>query len=93
VIVDYDPAWAHAFERERGRIARALGADALSIEHIGSTAVPGLGFRDQLRRSADDRARYEGLKRELAGRDWNHTQEYADAKGALIEAITAGADS
>ncbi len=42
ILADYDPAWAAAFERERERIAAALGAEALAIEHIGSTAVPGL---------------------------------------------------
>ncbi len=41
VIVDYDPGWPARFEAERGRIERALGALALRIEHIGSTAVPG----------------------------------------------------
>lgn len=37
-----DPNWPQRFERERERIAGALGALALRIEHIGSTAVPGL---------------------------------------------------
>jgi GrpB-like predicted nucleotidyltransferase (UPF0157 family) len=38
----YDPSWPERFERERRRIAAALGAEAAGIEHIGSTAVPGL---------------------------------------------------
>jgi GrpB-like predicted nucleotidyltransferase (UPF0157 family) len=42
VVVDYDPGWPEAFERERDRIAAALGADALAIEHYGSTAVEGI---------------------------------------------------
>ena len=42
VIVDYDPSWPALFEQERSRIAPAVAAFALSIEHIGSTAVPGL---------------------------------------------------
>ena len=37
----YDPAWPAAFERERSRLAAALGPEAVSIEHFGSTAVPG----------------------------------------------------
>jgi len=44
-IVDYDPSWPERFERERARIAAALGQAALSIEHIGSTAVPGLAAK------------------------------------------------
>jgi GrpB-like predicted nucleotidyltransferase (UPF0157 family) len=41
-IVDYDPAWPLLFARENERIKSALGAKALSIQHVGSTSVPGL---------------------------------------------------
>jgi GrpB-like predicted nucleotidyltransferase (UPF0157 family) len=42
-VVPYDPAWARRFEEERERLARALAPwIAGTIEHIGSTAVPGL---------------------------------------------------
>ena len=38
----HDPAWARAFAQERDRL-RAIAPDAFgAIEHIGSTAVPGL---------------------------------------------------
>ena len=43
LLVDYDPAWPAAFESERGRLANVLGEWLTGpIEHIGSTAVPGL---------------------------------------------------
>jgi GrpB-like predicted nucleotidyltransferase (UPF0157 family) len=42
VVCDYDPAWQMLFERESASIKAALGAPVLAIEHIGSTAVPGL---------------------------------------------------
>ena len=43
LLVDYDPAWPAAFESERGRLASVLGEWLTGpIEHIGSTAVPGL---------------------------------------------------
>src|SRR5688500_19842837 len=43
LLVDYDPAWPAAFERERGALALVLDQWLTgSIEHIGSTAVPGL---------------------------------------------------
>lgn len=45
VIVDYDPAWPVRFEQERARIDAALGPVARRIEHIGSTAVPGLAAK------------------------------------------------
>lgn len=41
-VVDYDPAWPARFEAERQRITAALGPAARTVEHIGSTAVPGL---------------------------------------------------
>lgn len=156
VIVDYDPAWPARFALERDRVRDALGATARRVEHIGSTAVPGLAakpivdvlvmvddpddetptvpameaagyelrvrepghrmfrtperdvhvhvwgaddpeverylrFRDRLRGSVEDRRAYERLKRALAEREWGDMNDYADAKGELIEAILAGA--
>lgn len=41
-IVGYDPKWPRNFEFEAQRVRRALGMLAARIEHIGSTAVPGL---------------------------------------------------
>ncbi|HLJ22753.1 MAG TPA: GrpB family protein [Candidatus Acidoferrales bacterium] len=41
-IVDYDPNWPKRFEQHANVISNALGAAALQIEHIGSTAVPDL---------------------------------------------------
>jgi GrpB-like predicted nucleotidyltransferase (UPF0157 family) len=157
VIAEYDPRWPARFERERARIAAALGPVARAVEHVGSTSVPGLaakpvidvlvavedpaderafvpaleaagyvlrvrepghrmlrtperdvhvhvwaagdaeierklGFRDRLRSSAEDRAAYEALKRGLAQRDWEDMNDYANAKGPLIEAILARAE-
>ncbi len=45
VIADYDATWPSRFADQRARICLALGATALRIEHIGSTAVPGLGAK------------------------------------------------
>lgn len=158
-VVDYDPVWPLRFEREAEKIRSALGPLALRIEHVGSTAVPGLAakpiidtlvvvansadeagyvprleqagyrlrirepewhehrmfkgpendlnlhvfsmgcaeidrmlaFRDRLRTSASDRELYAGSKRELAQRSWKYTQNYADAKTAVIEEILSRA--
>ena len=38
----YDPDWPRQFEQERGLIVGALGDSTAAVEHIGSTAVPGL---------------------------------------------------
>jgi GrpB-like predicted nucleotidyltransferase (UPF0157 family) len=45
VIAEYDEAWPARFESERRRLASALGDDAVMVEHIGSTAVPGLAAK------------------------------------------------
>ena len=45
VVVDYDPTWPARFEAIRDRIAPALGSLAVSIEHVGSTSVPGLAAK------------------------------------------------
>jgi GrpB-like predicted nucleotidyltransferase (UPF0157 family) len=50
-----------------------------------------LAFRDRLRRHDDERRRYEAAKRELAARDWVYVQDYADAKGEVVEAIVGRA--
>jgi GrpB-like predicted nucleotidyltransferase (UPF0157 family) len=42
VITDYDPRWPHDFEREAAKIRAALGPRALTLEHTGSTSVPGM---------------------------------------------------
>ena len=42
VVVPYDPGWPSAFEQLRRSIWPAVSDVATSIEHVGSTAVPGL---------------------------------------------------
>ena len=59
VIVDYNPDWPAQFEVLRHRIAKALGQIVARIEHVGSTAVPGLAAKpiidlDVLLASPDD---------------------------------------
>ena len=41
-LVPHDSRWAVAYRHEAERLLQALGAHALEIVHIGSTAVPGL---------------------------------------------------
>jgi len=61
-----------------------FAADSPEVERM-------LAFRDRLRTHEDDRDRYLRTKRELAARHWVYVQDYADAKGALVEAIVAQA--
>jgi len=50
-----------------------------------------LAFRDWLRNNLEDRILYEETKRALAARTWKYTQNYADAKGEVVEEILARA--
>ena len=45
VIAEYDPEWPRRFESVRYAMAQAVGSLLVSIEHIGSTAVPGLAAK------------------------------------------------
>jgi GrpB-like predicted nucleotidyltransferase (UPF0157 family) len=44
-IVDYDRAWPGMAEQEMRRISNAVGDVAVRLEHVGSTAVPGLAAK------------------------------------------------
>jgi GrpB-like predicted nucleotidyltransferase (UPF0157 family) len=158
-IVEYDPQWPLRYQHEAEKIRSALRAGALRIEHVGSTAVPGLAakpiidillavpnsadeaqyappleqagyrlrirepewhehrmfkgphndvnlhvfsmgcpevdrmlaFRDRLRTSASDRELYSRTKQDLASQKWKYTQNYADAKTAVVEEILSKA--
>jgi GrpB-like predicted nucleotidyltransferase (UPF0157 family) len=44
-LSEYDPEWPRRFEAARMELAGALGELATGIDHIGSTAVPGLAAK------------------------------------------------
>ena len=41
-LVPYQSAWAELFRQEAERLSAALGDRVVRVEHVGSTAVPGL---------------------------------------------------
>jgi GrpB-like predicted nucleotidyltransferase (UPF0157 family) len=45
VVVDYDPAWPETFEQLAGPAREALADLGAEVEHVGSTAVPGLAAK------------------------------------------------
>jgi GrpB-like predicted nucleotidyltransferase (UPF0157 family) len=71
------------------------GPDTEINAHVFSRGCPEitrmLQFRDWLRANEADRALYARTKRELAHRTWKYTQDYADAKTAVVEQILARA--
>jgi GrpB-like predicted nucleotidyltransferase (UPF0157 family) len=46
IIGDYDPRWGREFARIAEHVRAHVGSAAARIDHIGSTAVPGLGAKD-----------------------------------------------
>ena len=93
-VVDYDPAWRDAYIAVRDRLASALSAVAVSIEHVGSTSVEGLPAKpiidiDVLVADAEDEAQYvpalESLGMQLVIREpwWHGHRMFVDAAGAV----------
>ena len=161
VVAPYSAAWPLQFERQAARIRKALKESALGIEHIGSTAVPGLAakpvidihlavensadegkygpaleqagfrlvirepdwfehrmykgfdpevnlhvfsqgcpelarcryFRDWLRVAHADRTLYGQFKQALALLEWDHVDDYSDAKRDIIDEIMSRAEA
>lgn len=68
-VVDWAPEWPERFDRARDELVPALPADA-TIEHFGSTSVPGLAAKpiidilvvtEQVPTLLGDRTRLDGL--------------------------------
>ncbi len=79
VIADYDPAWPERFAAERDLIYTTCARDAFTrIEHMGSTAVPGLAAKPIIDmmpglRSLDDAS---ALIAPLASIGWQYVPEF-----------------
>mgnify|MGYP001580573155 CR=1 FL=1 len=41
-LVMHNPKWRQSFEHEQNKIRKVFGRDALEIQHVGSTAIPGI---------------------------------------------------
>ncbi|WP_144119564.1 GrpB family protein [Catellatospora sichuanensis] len=84
VIVPYDPRWPKLFEAQRARVAEVLAPVLVgAVEHIGSTAVPGLPAKpiiDMLAR-VTDHAAAGAVVTGLAALGWVAAPEPSD--GAL----------
>ncbi len=44
-VISYDPIWPELYQEERNRIQEKLRSYLIRIEHIGSTAIPGLSAK------------------------------------------------
>ena len=46
--MEYDPNWVKEFEIRKQKLAEILGDEVLDIQHIGSTAIPGMFSKPQI---------------------------------------------
>jgi GrpB-like predicted nucleotidyltransferase (UPF0157 family) len=78
VIVEYDPRWPALYEAERDRILATVGDFVIAIEHIGSTAVPGLGAKPiiDIMPAVRSLADAEKCVEPLAGIGYEYVPEY-----------------
>jgi len=83
--------------RARERAHRMLRTPALDV-HVHVCCIGSdwerrhLLFRDWLRESEADRAKYAAVKKALARQDWPSINHYADAKSGIIQEITSRAE-
>ena len=63
-IVEYDQSWPALYEEEKAIVVAATGIEANRVEHIGSTAVPGLGAKPIIDLMVGV-SRVEGAQREI----------------------------
>ncbi|WP_324425771.1 GrpB family protein [Azohydromonas sp.] len=74
-LVPHDPAWAAVFAAEAAALRGAFGALALRVEHVGSTAVPGLEAKPviDIQVSVRSLAPRDALDAALARLGYRHT--------------------
>lgn len=72
VIVDYRDTWPNEFRALAARLQAALGPLALRIDHIGSTAVPGLAAKDVIDVQITVAALDDSIRTALEGLGYTH---------------------
>lgn len=86
VIVEYNPAWPLEFLEIGRRLRRELGSRALRIDHIGSTAVPGLAAKDVIDVQVTTVALEEPIREALLRLGYIF-------KGSRVDAVPPGMDA
>ena len=76
-LVDYDPRWPALFQAEAARLDSVVAPLSITLQHIGSTAIPGLCAKPVLDILAgyDDPARLEDSIAALAAAGYVHRGE------------------
>ena len=78
VVVDYDASWPVTFHQLQDQLAATLGPLAVAIEHVGSTAVPGLAAKPiiDMLVGVESLAAFETQSKRLAVFGYQYIPEY-----------------
>ena len=87
-IVDYQLSWPREFRQLEAQVRSAIGSNALAVDHVGSTAIPGLAAKDvidiQVRVAAVDEASVVPAMGSIGFRcrpeAWNRTETSSGVK-------------
>jgi GrpB-like predicted nucleotidyltransferase (UPF0157 family) len=85
-IHPYDPEWVDRYDAARREIEQALAGFDIRIEHVGSTAIPGLGARNSVdiliglaqedTAACVERLQQAGFRYHFTKPDWTHLSRY-----------------
>jgi GrpB-like predicted nucleotidyltransferase (UPF0157 family) len=86
IVRAYDPRWQHEFEREAAILGSLLGELVSAIEHVGSTAVPGLAAKPVLdiAISFTDASRLAEARRRLNASGYEDRGDQGDHGGVVF---------
>jgi GrpB-like predicted nucleotidyltransferase (UPF0157 family) len=102
VLRDHDPQWFETYREHERRIRAALGPVAVQVDHIGSTAVPGLAAKpviDVLVTVVDITAEEDYLEQllavgyELRVREPGHRMVRTPARDVHVHVVAVGAEA
>jgi GrpB-like predicted nucleotidyltransferase (UPF0157 family) len=79
-LVNYDDSWPALFWQEKNRLLDLLGNIALRIEHIGSTAIPGIKAKPtiDILIGLEALASIEEIEEKMAVQGWIKMEEQKD---------------
>ena len=85
-VVDYDPAWPDEFAAEKKIILEHLDGRIQAIEHVGSTAVPGMSAKPVLDMlgAIDDVNDYESFIEPLAEIGYKFAKDSRDIRENVL---------
>lgn len=77
-VVEHDPGWTEAFEKEAAMVRGILGDDLINLFHIGSTSVAGLAAKPVIDILAvvADISRLDGREKAFAGAGYEAMGEF-----------------